>query len=96
MGRLGREHEAKGNRTPEQAFGLALRRIRLERGLSQQLLADRSGYHRTYIGLLERGQKSPSLRAIFNIATTLQVKPSEILEEVERVVGRSGRTNQAS
>jgi transcriptional regulator with XRE-family HTH domain len=96
MGRRERAEKAEVSRTPEEAFGSTLRRIRLKRGLSQQLLADRSGYHRTYIGLLERGQKSPSLRAMFNIATTLQVKPSEILKEVQRVVGRTGRTNQAS
>jgi transcriptional regulator with XRE-family HTH domain len=91
MGRQQRVHEAEGNQTPEQAFGLTLRRIRLKRGLSQQGLADKSGYHRTYIGLLEGGQKSPSLRTIFNIATTLQVKPSEIVKGVERLVERTER-----
>ena len=91
MGRLESVHAAKGNRTPEQAFGLALRKTRLRRGLSQQALADKSGYHRTYIGLLEGGQKSPSLRTIFNIATTMQVKPSEIVKEVERLTARSDR-----
>ena len=91
MRRPERAHEDKGNRTPEQAFGLIVRRIRLKRGLSQQALADKSGYHRTYIGLLERGQKSPSLRTIFNIATTLQVKPSEIVRGVERLVERTER-----
>lgn len=65
---------------------MTLREIRLERGLSQQRLADMSGYHRTYIGLLEHGQKSPSLRAIFDIAGTLQVEPSHILERVQRLV----------
>jgi len=96
MSRRERPHEAEGNRSPEQAFGFALRRIRLKRGLSQQRLADKSGYHRTYIGLLERGQKSPSLRTIFNIAATLQVKPSEILERVQRLVGSTGGRSHAS
>lgn len=91
MGKVERAHEAGGNQTPEQAFGLTLRRIRLMRGLSQQGLADKSGYHRTYIGLLEGGQKSPSLRTIFNIATTLHVKPSEIVKEVGRLVERAER-----
>jgi transcriptional regulator with XRE-family HTH domain len=91
MGRPDRAHDAEGKRTPEQAFGLTVRRIRLNRGLSQQALADKSGYHRTYIGLLEGGQKSPSLRTIFNIATTLQVGPSKIVKEVERLVERTVR-----
>ncbi|MBI3896078.1 MAG: helix-turn-helix transcriptional regulator [Acidobacteria bacterium] len=88
MGRLERGY-APDARTPEQAFGIALRAIRRKLGRSQQWLADKSGYHRTYIGLLEQGHKSPSLRTTFNIATTLQVKPSEIIEEVERLLGHS-------
>ena len=95
MGRLERTHEADGNRTPEVAFGLTLRKIRRKRGLSQQGLADKSGYHRTYIGLLEKGQKSPSLRTIVNIATTLQVKPSALLQGVERLIGQTaGKTGK--
>jgi transcriptional regulator with XRE-family HTH domain len=88
MGRQRKAHEAEGNQTPEQGFGLTLRSIRRKRGLSQQGLADRSGYHRTYIGLLEGGQKSPSLRTIFDIATTLDVKPSAIVKQVERLIER--------
>jgi len=91
MRRPERADEAKGNLTPEQAFGVIVRRIRLKLGISQQALADKSGYHRTYIGLLEHGHKSPSLRTIFNIATTLQVKPSEIVRGVERLVERTER-----
>ena len=89
MRKLDTARESEGTRTPEQAFGANLRRMRLKRGLSQQGLADKSGYHRTYIGLLERGQKSPSLRTIWNIAIVLQAKPSEMLKRVERLVGRA-------
>ena len=91
MGRLARADEAKGNLTPEQAFGATLKKVRRMQGRSQQWLADKSGYHRTYIGLLEHGHKSPSLRTIFNIAATLQVKPSEILAGVEGLLGRAER-----
>jgi transcriptional regulator with XRE-family HTH domain len=86
--------EAEGSPSPERAFGSALRGIRKKRRLSQQELADKSGYHRTYIGLLERGQKSPSLRTIFNIAATLQVKPSEFLEKVQRLIGFRARKSR--
>jgi len=87
MGMPEGSHRTDRSPNPERAFGLTLRRIRQKRGISQQWLADKSGYHRTYIGMLERGQKSPSLRTIFNVATALQVKPSSILKGVERVVG---------
>src|SRR5580700_8469458 len=44
--------------TAEKVFGSVLREIRKERELSQESLAFESGYHATYIGQLERGQKS--------------------------------------
>jgi transcriptional regulator with XRE-family HTH domain len=75
----------KRRRTPEQAFGDALRRLRNSASLSQEALADASGYHRTYIGQLERGEKSPSLRTIFNLATVLGVKPSVMVREAEKI-----------
>lgn len=73
--------------TPEKAFGRVLREKRLERGLSQERLGFESGYHRTYISLLERGQKSPSLSTIFHLATALALAPSEILHIVEAHIG---------
>ena len=51
---------------------MALRELRKQRGLSQETLAFESGYHPTYIGQLERGKKSPSLRTIVSIATVAQ------------------------
>jgi DNA-binding XRE family transcriptional regulator len=51
--------------TPEEAFGKVLRDIRQEHFLSQEELGFESGYHRTYISLLERGRKNPSLNTIF-------------------------------
>src|SRR5579872_3294187 len=41
--------------TPEEAFARVLRSVRKKRGLSQEQLGFESGYHRTYIGMLERG-----------------------------------------
>jgi len=41
--------------------------------------------HRTYIGLLERGEKSPSLRTLFNLATTLKVSPSALVRKIEQL-----------
>jgi len=65
------------------AFGLVLRRIRQERGLSQESLGFESGYHRTYISLLERGQKSPSLQTIFKLSKALRIDPAELIKHVE-------------
>jgi transcriptional regulator with XRE-family HTH domain len=72
--------------SPENAFGQVLRSVRESRDLSQEELAARAGYHRTYIGQLERGEKSPSLRTIFNLSSTLEVNPSVLVRRVERLV----------
>ena len=68
----------------ETSFGRVLKRLRQNHGLSQEELGFRSGYHRTYISLLERGLKSPSLNTIFDLAKTLEISPSEMISEVEQ------------
>lgn len=73
--------------TPEQAFGVVLQRLRHERRWSQEQLGFESGYHRTYISLLERGLKSPSLATVFHLATALQVAPAEVVRRTEEQVG---------
>ncbi len=65
------------------AFGCILRRLRQYRGLTQEKLGFESGYHRTYISILERGQKSPSLQTIFNLSKALKVEPAELIKHVE-------------
>jgi len=57
--------------------------LRKEEGMSQEALAFESGYHPTYISQLERGKKSPSLRAIVRLAGALKTCGSEILKRVE-------------
>ncbi len=66
----------------EKAFGLVLRRLRQGCGLSQEALGFESGYHRTYISLLERGRKSPSLETLFNLSGALKIDPAELIRQV--------------
>jgi transcriptional regulator with XRE-family HTH domain len=49
------------------------------RGLSQEEFADKLGYHRTYVGGLERGERNLTLKAIERIASRLRVDPLELL-----------------
>ena len=72
--------------SPEIAFGRELRNLRLKRKISQEELGARSGYHRTYIGQLERGEKSPSLRTLFDLAATLGVLPSILVRTIEKAI----------
>ncbi len=60
-------------------FGQSLKEVRLLAGLSQEALALELGFDRTYIGLLERGKRNPSLKTICKIASYLEVQPSNLM-----------------
>jgi len=67
----------------DRAFGNVLRELRKQCNLSQEELGLQSGYHRTYISLLERGLKSPSLRTLSKLAGALKVDLSEMAQLVQ-------------
>ena len=64
-------------------YGQAVRKIRLERGISQEELADRCGLHRTYISDIELGKRNLSLENIERIAISLNKTLPEFFKEVE-------------
>lgn len=67
----------------EEAFGQVLKELRKEKGLSQEELAHESGLDRTFISLLERGKRQPSLGTIINIASVLKLDASSLVQKVE-------------
>lgn len=52
-------------------LGKHLRKMRLEKGISQENLSMDSGYYRTYVGKIEQGKYSPSTHTIWHLAHTL-------------------------
>ena len=72
---------AKDQRLVE--FGNAVRYIRKEKGLSQEELASRAGLHRTYIGMIERGEKNITLTNILKISSALKVLPSNLFGNIK-------------
>lgn len=74
-----------------QAFGAELTRLRVDRGWSQQKLSDVLGYTERFIGQLERGTKSPTLRTVADIAEVFAVPPSAILKAAEERLRSSKR-----
>lgn len=60
-------------------FGNNVRRIRKQKSLSQEELADLAGLHRTYIGMIERGEKNITLNNIEKIAKALEVNIKDLL-----------------
>jgi transcriptional regulator with XRE-family HTH domain len=68
--------------TLQRRFGLIVRDRRLKRGISQEALADLAGLHRTYISLLERGLRNPSLYVIARIAAALETTMVDLVAEL--------------
>lgn len=64
-------------------FSLSINRLRLERGLTIEQLADLASVHRTTIGLIERSERSPTLQVAKQIADALDMKLSTIIELAE-------------
>lgn len=55
-------------------FGRRLRELRLEKGISQEKLAELAGLHRTYVSSVERGGRNVSLQNIEKLADALEVE----------------------
>ncbi len=68
------------------AFGAVVRRHRRALGLTQEILAIETGLDRTYVSLLERGLRRPSLTTVFVLARRVGVRAGELVESVESIV----------
>lgn len=62
-----------------------IRMLREAKGLTLEDLADRAGIHRTHLGLLERGERQPTLRVALNLALAVDLNLSELLLKVELI-----------
>jgi transcriptional regulator with XRE-family HTH domain len=79
----------------EMTFAENLRRLRVERFLSQRELARQAGLHAITLGRLEAGATAPSSRSVRTLASTLGVEPRDLtapdeVAELRRVLSRSG------
>lgn len=73
-------------------FGVVVRRHRLEAGLTQEALAESAKLHPTYISMVERGIRNPTLDAAAKISAALKVPlPELIAEALEATAGKEKR-----
>lgn len=70
-------------------FGQVVRHLRVERGWTQEDLAEAAGLTATYVGQVERGDKVPSLTVVLKIARGLTIAPSELLSAFSPAVLRN-------
>ena len=68
-----------------QAFGIVLKKNRINKNMTQEQLAFNSDLDRTYIGLLERSKRQPTIETIFKISQVLEIKPHELIKEIEEL-----------
>ena len=73
---------------PEEAFGVVLRDLRRQRSMSQEALALESQLDRTFVSLLERGLRQPSLTTILQLAESLGVAPEHLVASVTQVLSQ--------
>jgi DNA-binding XRE family transcriptional regulator len=68
-------------RSGDHLVGAHVRLLRMEAGLSQQALADQSGFFRTYISRIEGGTANPTIAVIAALAKVLKVQTAELFRE---------------
>jgi transcriptional regulator with XRE-family HTH domain len=72
----------------ESAISITLKELRFQSNLSQEKLAHQCDIDRTYISLLERGKRKPTLHMIFKICDKLNILPSEFIKKVEALINQ--------
>jgi transcriptional regulator with XRE-family HTH domain len=58
---------------------MTIKRLREQKGLTQEALADKAGIHRVYLAQIEAATKTPSIATLEKIAKALKVKTAELL-----------------
>lgn len=64
-------------------FGARVRKARNEKELSQEDLAFKVGLHRTYIGMLERAEKNPTLLTLLKLSKALEIDLSQLVDSLD-------------
>jgi len=73
----------------ENAFATLLRELRTQKKVSQENLAFLSGLDRTYISLLERGKRQPTLTSLFSISKALDMTLVEFTTALEKKINEN-------
>lgn len=76
------EEKAKEKKEFAKKLGQRIKEIRLSKNMSQELLAHKAGYYRTYVGHIETATYSPSVHTIWRFAKALDVDLGELLKEL--------------
>jgi transcriptional regulator with XRE-family HTH domain len=67
----------------EKVFGQVVRKLRVERNLSQEKLSELSGLDRSYVSEIERGKKTASIRTVIKLSEGLNILPHKLFSIIE-------------
>lgn len=62
-------------------LSIKIKSTRQKQGLTQEELAEKSGFHVNYIGGIERATRNPSLDSLVRIARALEISPKDLVPE---------------
>lgn len=66
------------------AVGNAIKRIRKEKGQSQEVCSGLAGIARSHLAMIENGSKNPNFETIWKLANAFDMLPHELIEEIEK------------
>jgi transcriptional regulator with XRE-family HTH domain len=64
----------------QKQLGATVRALRLKRGWSQDVFADKTGLHRAHVGEIERGESNVTLQTLKTIADTLGCRIADLVK----------------
>ncbi len=68
------------------AFGVALRKLRISKGLTQEQLGFEADLRRTFISSLELGEKKPSIETIYQLSIAFEIPMSKLMKLTEKEI----------
>lgn len=67
-----------------EVIGEVIRNLRVERHLSQEVLSGLANIARSHLSMIETGEKKANFETLWKIAVALDMKPSELIAEIEK------------
>jgi transcriptional regulator with XRE-family HTH domain len=67
----------------QRRLGRRIRELRLKRGWTQDVFADKSGFHRAQVGAFERGEMNITLASLLLLAQTFKIKVVDLFKGLE-------------
>lgn len=68
--------------------GIVIRKKRIEKELSQEVLSGLAGIARSHLSMIESGNKHPNLETFWRISCALDIKPHQLLKEIENELSK--------